>query len=389
MTDREWLEAVRAEIARMADDMETQRRAYVDLIARSEELAGDLDRTSAAYIDARAELEDVYESRVWRFVSRLRRPRRGASARPPAAPPPTSSPIAPTGPKTPPGNTVTGGPPSWARAEAVPEPGEQPSVSIIVPTRDQPELLGPLLDTLRATAWHDLEVVLVDNGTADPEARTLLAECGHTVVRDERDFNFPRLVRAGVEASSGEVIVLLNNDIESGDPRWLEALVSALNVPGCGIAGGLLLYPDGRIQHAGIVLADGEPIHALAGLRPDDAPPGALSAPHWCSAVTGACMAVRRSTWSALGGLDPLFARNYNDVDLCLRAASAGLATVVTPRAMLTHKESATRGSTWDSEIAAEGLLFRARWADQLDKADPYWPGTVDPRTGAVGGSRP
>lgn len=380
MTDREWLEAVRTELARMADEMEMQRRAYVDLIARSEDMARDLDRTFAAYVDAASQLEQIQASRAWRALSRLRRPSDQTRRVAPDAAEPAVSEAGAQAVSTPP---IAPEALTWARAEAAPEPGEQPSVSIIVPTRDQPELLGPLLDTLRATAWHDLEVVLVDNGTADPEARTLLAGCGHTVVRDERDFNFPRLIRAGVEASSGEVIVLLNNDIESGDPRWLEALVSALGVPGCGIAGALLLYPDGCIQHAGIVMADGEPIHALAGLHPDDAPPGALSAPRQCVAVTGACMALRRSTWSALGGLDPLFARNYNDVDLCLRAAEVGLATIITPDAVLTHKESATRGTTWDSQIAAEGVLFRARWGERLAAGDPHWPPGVNPRTGA------
>lgn len=373
----------------MADDMETQRRAYTDLIVRSEELRVDLDRTAAAYRQALAELERSRASRGWRALNRIL----GRETQQPAdqSPPPvmTDEPADGAAGADPRPGPVQQDAPQWPWVDAPTTGDRAPSVSIIIPTRDQPELLAAVIRTLDATLWSPMEVIFVDNGTTDPTSLQLLAGTGHSVVAHGGAFNFPRLVQAGVEASSGEILVLLNNDVESSDPGWLHELVAALDSPGCGVAGSLLLYPDGRIQHIGVVMDEREPIHALLGVEPADAPPEVLARPRRCTAVTGACMAIRRSTWDALGGLDPLFARNYNDVDLCLRAASAGLATVVTPRAVLTHKESATRGSTWDSEIAAEGLLFRARWADQLDKADPYWPGTVDPRTGAVGGSRP
>jgi GT2 family glycosyltransferase len=360
MTDREWLEALRDEIARMADDMETQRRAYLDLIARSEQLASDLDRTSAAYLGAQAELEGIHASLTWRVHRRLARS--GPQQRPSESPEspaqdPADQDIEPI--------TGSGADGSWVRRwqpSERPATAWRPSVSVIVPTRDRPDLLEPLLATLARTAWTPLEVVLVDNGTTDPQARDLLSQSGHLVIDAPGPFNFPALIDAGVRASSGEVLVLLNNDIEGDDPNWLHALIACLDTPGCGIAGALLLYPDGSIQHAGLDLEGGEPRHTFARQWPGDIADDVLAAPRTCLAVTGACLALRRSTWDALGGLEPLFARNYNDVDLCLRAAEAGLTTMITPHACLVHNESATRGTTWDPDIAAEGALFRARW---------------------------
>jgi GT2 family glycosyltransferase len=361
MTDREWLEALRDEIARMADDMETQRRAYLDLIARSEQLASDLDRTSAAYLDAQAELERIHASLTWRVRRRLTRS--GPQQRPSGAPEGHAQHRADPALGPTPGDGTGGSQVRRWRPSDGPATTWQPSVSVIVPTRDRPDLLEPLLAMLARTAWTPLEVVLVDNGTTHPQARDLLTQSGQLVIGAPGPFNFPALIDAGVEASSGEVLVLLNNDIEGDDPDWLHALIACLDTPGCGIAGALLLYPDGSIQHAGLDFKDGEPRHTFAGQWPEDVPGDVLAAPHTCLAVTGACLAIRRSTWDELGGLEPLFARNYNDVDLCLRAADAGFTTFITPHACLVHKESATRGITWDPELAAESVLFHARWA--------------------------
>jgi GT2 family glycosyltransferase len=367
MTDREWLRALRNEIARMADDAETQRQAYMNLIARSEDLAADLDRTSAAlerttraYEEIKAELQRVNASLTWRLHERLipgrsrlrtehdamtKGPYPGVSRETPY---PDSSNVAPK-------------PSEWEPTPG-PDPAGTPAVSVIVPTRDRPDLLGPLLAMLARTEWTPLEVILVDNGTTDPEALDLLAHSGHMVVSAPGPFNFPALIDVGVRASSGEVLVLLNNDIEGDDPNWLHALIACLDTPGCGIAGALLLYPDGSIQHAGLDFEGGEPRHAFAGQWPGEIADDLLAAPRTCPAVTGACLAIRRSTWDELGGLEPIFARNYNDVDLCLRAAEAGFTTMITPHACLVHNESATRGTAWDPELSAEGVLFRARW---------------------------
>jgi len=351
----------------MANDAETQRLAYLDLIARCEDLAADLNRTSAAlerttraYEESQAELQRVYASLTWRLHERVRPGRSRSGAVHEARSEGHGAKVSPEAPRPDAGNLVSR-PPEWRPASG-PSPVGRPAISVIVPTRDRPDLLEPLLATLERSAWTPLEVVLVDNGTTDPRARDLLSHSGHLVIDAAGPFNFPALIDAGVQASSGEVLVLLNNDIEGDDPHWLHALIACLETPGCGIAGALLLYPDGSIQHAGLDFEDGEPRHAFAGQWPTDVPGDVLAAPRTCLAVTGACLAIRRSTWDELGGLEPLFARNYNDVDLCLRAADAGFTTMITPHACLVHNESATRGTEWDPDIAAEGALFRARW---------------------------
>lgn len=258
------------------------------------------------------------------------------------------------------------------------------TVSVVVPTRDQPALLRDVIATVEAAAWNNVELVLVDNGSTNADALALLASSGHAVVRDDGPFNFPRLIRRGVDASRGEVIVILNNDITSDDPDWLAALLECLSIPGCGVAGALLTYPDGRIQHCGIALDDNGPLHPLQGLPLHRAPIGLTTdvRPWW--AVTGACMAFTRHTWHTLGGMELQFAHNYNDVDFCLRARSAGLETRCTPLVPLVHHESASRGDAWDATAAADWILFRARWRQQLREGDQYWPEGVDMTTGAL-----
>jgi len=376
--DREWLVALRDEIARMADATEVQRTAYLDLIERMDALRGDLDRTSDALARATDEIARIHASRAWRLTRRLSRCGR------PLAIPVTEPPVEAIG-QLPAAHPLPGDSPgTWPSIDIPDDPLHEPTVSIVVPTKDRADLLAPLLETLRGTDWPDIELVLVDNGTTDAEARALIELADATVISHDAAFNFPHLIEAGVTATRGEVIVLLNNDVEVLAANWLRALVACLDAPDCGIAGGLLLYPDGAIQHAGLVIDGTQPVHALAGIPLAAAPAGAVSAPRPCMAVTGACMALRRETWDSLGGMDPLFARNYNDVDLCLRARAADLTTVFTPRARLLHKESATRGTEWDPQIAAEGVLFRARWAGTLGGGDPFWPRTVDPTTGGA-----
>ena len=262
--------------------------------------------------------------------------------------------------------------------------GVPTSVTVIIPTRDQPALLREAIATVEAATWGDIELVLVDHGSNEEDALAILASSGHMVVRDEGPFNFPNLIRRGIDASHGEVIVILNNDITAENPDWLPALLDCLAVPGCGVAGTLLTYPNGTIQHCGIALHASGPRHPLQGVPLDRAPIGLTTdvRPWW--AVTGACMAFTRLTWDMLGGMEPQFAHNYNDVDFCLRARRAGLETRCTPRVPLVHHESASRGTKWDATAAADWILFRARWRDQLSAGDPYWPPGVDMTTGAL-----
>lgn len=374
--DRLWLERVHEEVQQELGENE-ERRLLLD------QVTADLTARLADAIDTRQalaeELDAIHRTRAWKVVAQLRRFKPRALNRK------VDSALTVTELATEP---VAGGPQSAeiAPPETVPSyedlplkaaprrPHPPPSVSIVIPTRDSPDLLAGVLQAVAVADWPDLETILVDNGTVDPKALALLATSGHTVVRDEQPFNFPALIQRGVDASRGEILILLNNDIVTADPDWVAALVECLMEPGCGIAGALLLTDDGAIQHSGLAFSDEQPVHALAGEQLADVPIDLIAGIQPRTAVTGACLAIRRSTWEALGGMDPLFTHNYNDVDLCLRAGAEGLGVLCTSKAKITHLESATRGFTWSKQGAADWLLFRARWRDHLARTDPYLP---------------
>lgn len=271
-----------------------------------------------------------------------------------------------------------------------------PRVSIVTATRDAPLHLVRYLNTIRTTDYRPYELVLVDNGTTNTDALHLLNEAksrGITVIRDERPFNFAALNNLAVTAASGDLLVFANNDLEFLHPSWLGALVEAVADPRVGFAGSRLLYPDGRVQHAGLVLAGESRVrHAerflsgkSAGYRDRQRRRTEVVA------VTGALMAVRRELFDQLGGFDAQrYAVLYNDVDLCLKANEAGYCNVLEPASLAVHHESATigqqrlrglfarGGEIWQYERAVEGDRFRQDWAHVLD-ADPYYPSEFDP----------
>jgi GT2 family glycosyltransferase len=166
--------------------------------------------------------------------------------------------------------------------------------------------------------------------------------------------------------------VFLNNDTEVRTPEWLEEMVGLAERPGVGAVGPLLLYPDGTVQHAGVVLGlRGTADHIMRGFPGDgDGYAGSLSCTREVSAVTGACMLVRRDVLDELGGLDEHFATHYQDVDLCLRIRASGRRILYTPRAVLAHHEGATRGAFYDHVDRA--LLLDA-WGETIGRGDPYY----------------
>ena len=250
---------------------------------------------------------------------------------------------------------------------------ERPSVSVVVPTRDGPELLAQILAGVRSTRWPDLELILVDNGTRDRDALRLLGSSDAHVERLSIPFNFPRLVNRGVHAASGDVVVLLNNDVELVDPNWPVRLVAALRDPGVGVVGVPLIYPDGTLQHAGMAITGGVPVHPLAGRDLAEPAVVAATAGGERTAVTAACMALRRATFIRLGGLDPLLAHDYNDLDLCLRARRAGYRVRLVDTRPLVHHESRSRGRDVAADTVGDWLVARSRWADVLARPDVHW----------------
>ncbi|WP_139315238.1 glycosyltransferase family 2 protein [Mongoliimonas terrestris] len=260
------------------------------------------------------------------------------------------------------------------------------TVAALIPTRDQPGLLDRCLKSLlRETDHPPAEVVVGDNDSCEPATFRVFARWldGATARRIAAPgpFNYAALCNRLAGESRSELLLFLNDDVEALHPDWLDRMVAVLDDPAVGAVGARLLYPDGSLQHLGIVLGLG-PVagHAFQFLRP--AAVARSAAPHAdlpreVSAVTGACLLVRRSVFEAVGGFDAArLPVAYNDVDLCLRIWEAGHRVVCTPDATLVHHESVSRRRLPSPERAAahraEVAHMQARWG-HLIGADPFY----------------
>lgn len=254
--------------------------------------------------------------------------------------------------------------------------GTAPLVSILIPFRDRVDLTRACVESiLSRSTYTAYELVLLDNGSTDPKTlawlSTQASEPRVRIVRHEAPFNFSAINNAGARAASGEVLVLLNNDTEIVTPDWLERMLRHAVQKDIGCVGPLLLFPSGRVQHAGIVLGlGGTAGHLHRGALPEGgAMYSAIRSEANFSAVTGACMMVRKEVYAKSGGLDESLPVSWNDVDFCLRLRSEGLRHVYTGHVILTHKESESRGPDRDDQGRT---LFLSRWSEQL-KSDPYY----------------
>jgi GT2 family glycosyltransferase len=264
-------------------------------------------------------------------------------------------------------------------------PAKPPTVSVIVPSTCRLEVLRPCLDGLfDRTTYPRLEVVVVANGLPANHGhqveylRTVAAQpCARVLFYDGAPYNFSEINNWAAAQARGELLCFLNDDTEVIGPGWLSALVSHVLQDRVGAAGALLLYPNGRVQHAGVVLgAGGVAAHAYKGC-----PRGtrgyhdrALVAQD-VSCVSAACILVRRAAFEEAGGFDPALAITYNDVDLCLRLREAGWRIVWEPGAELFHQESVSLGrhnlGGTREQWAADEELIRSRWGEQL-ASDPH-----------------
>jgi GT2 family glycosyltransferase len=263
---------------------------------------------------------------------------------------------------------------------AVPEPA--PLVSAIIPTRDRADLLRRTCDgILHETDYASVEVIVVDNGSQEAPALALLQSLAEDprvkIISYPGPFNYSAMNNAAARIARGEVIALLNNDLEVIDPGWLREMVGHALRREVGAVGAKLLYPDGRVQHAGVVMGpNGSMDHLLRFAGGDDhGYCGQLALTRALSAVTGACLVLRRAVFEEVGGLDEQLAVTFNDIDLCLRLRDHGYRIVWTPAAQLFHLESATRGSDMEGEKQARALrewtFMQHRWGSVLD-IDPY-----------------
>ncbi|MFS3136896.1 glycosyltransferase family 2 protein [Gluconacetobacter sacchari] len=265
-----------------------------------------------------------------------------------------------------------------------PVPDPAPLVSILIPTRNRADLLRVCLDgVLKRTDYPAIEVLIADNDSTEPDARALLKHVQSDprvrVIPQPGPFNFARITNRVAAEARGEILLLLNNDIEVIESGWLREMVSHAVRPDVGAVGCRLLYPNGRLQHGGTALGVGRiGGHILTGARRDDYGPfGVLGLLRSASAVTAACLALRRDVWRQVGGMDDInLAVAFNDVDLCLKIRALGLRIVWTPFAELYHHESASRGPDQSGSNAErfrrEEDFMIARWGDALLN-DPYY----------------
>jgi glycosyltransferase involved in cell wall biosynthesis len=262
----------------------------------------------------------------------------------------------------------------------------KPLVSIVIPTKDKAELLKPCLVSLvKNTSYPNFEIVIVDNGSSEPETFQLfeeyqqLLEERFKVIRDDDVFNFSRLVNNGVKASSGEMILMLNNDTEVISPNnWLEEMIGYAQRKEIACVGCKLLYDDQTIQHAGVICGLGG-IASHSHLNLPVSSPGyyaRLTIVSNYSATTGACFMIRRSVWEEVNGFDETLAVAYNDVDFCLRLLSKNYRHVVLPHVLFYHHESKSRGLDNTPEkqrrFTQETNLMKQRWQHIIDH-DPYY----------------
>jgi GT2 family glycosyltransferase len=266
-----------------------------------------------------------------------------------------------------------------------PLPANPPRVSIIIPTRDKVELLRVAVDTiLQKTTYPDIGIVVVDNGSTEKATQDYLAE---VTARDARlrvlaydqPYSFAALNNWAVRQVDSPLVAFVNNDVEVITPEWLDEMAAIALRPEVGAVGCKLLYPNDTIQHAGIVVGIGglaghphvgHPLHSLGYF-------GRLACAQRYSAVTGACLVMRREVFLAHGGFDEEnFAIAFNDVDLCLRLNRDGLAVVWTPHAVLYHHESASLGPPNDdvrrARFERECANLRRLWSEAL-RDDPFY----------------
>ncbi len=279
---------------------------------------------------------------------------------------------------------------------ALPRPNLQvrPSVSVIVPTKFRIDLLESCLTGLaRRTDYPDIEVVVVDNDSTDPRLPAVLEAAGKSLrlstVRQGGGFNFSRLVNSGVRASSGAIVVMLNDDVEPIEACWLDRMVESCLVRDVGAVGARLVYPDRSIQHAGVVLGIGGVCgHLWRGMSEEQAvrTPQVVY-PGRRMAVTGACLAVRREVFEEVGGMDEALPVALNDIDFCLRLHQRGYRNIYRGDAVLIHHESQSRGSDAANartrrRLARETELFLSRWMSLIEN-DPFGSPAFDTRTEA------
>jgi GT2 family glycosyltransferase len=272
------------------------------------------------------------------------------------------------------------------------------TISLVIPTRDRVDLLQRCISSIqRFTDWPKLEIIIIDNGSTDDETHAYFAEVmqqGVRVLPMPGPFNYADLNNRAIAQANGEIIGLVNNDIEALHDGWLDEIVSQLLRPGVGAVGAKLLWPNGMVQHGGVLLGVGN-VAGHFGNRLSDGDWGDHGRNQLLQQVSGctaACLFLRRRNFLDLGGMDAdAFPVAFNDVDLCLKLRVARMSIVWTPHAKLLHAESASRGNEdtpqKKSRSQREIDKLREKWGQILMEDPAYHPSlNLDPNSYAFGG---
>lgn len=265
-----------------------------------------------------------------------------------------------------------------------------PLVSILIPNKDSVKVLKRCIDSVEElTRYRNFEIIIIENNSVEEETFAYYEQVAAQydnirVVTWQGEFNYSAINNFGARDAQGDFILLLNNDVEVIEPKWLESMLAICQRPEVGVVGAKLLYPDDTVQHAGVIMVkcqsvaeEASPGHAFWNLDRDD--PGYMrraSLVQDLSAVTGACLMTKKSVFDELGGLNEEFVVAFNDVDYCLRVRELDKLVVYTPDALLYHHESFSRGSDAVGKnmmrfIGEQGRL-RSAWSKYYACGDPY-----------------
>jgi GT2 family glycosyltransferase len=258
-----------------------------------------------------------------------------------------------------------------------------PQISIVIPNRDTVGLLRRCIASIQTASYPNWEVLVVENHSEQPETFAYYRElAGHAKVRVlhwTAPYNFAAVNNFAAAQAAGDVLLFLNNDTEALHADWLERLLEHALRPAVGAVGAKLYYPDGTIQHGGIVLGSGGTVGHAHRLFPgkSDGYCQRLVCAQNVSAVTGACLMMRQALFEEVNGFDTDFRLHFNDVDLCLKLRDKGYRIVWTPHARLRHYECKTSGRL-DTPAKRkfhelERELFQAKWRRMLAAGDPYY----------------
>ena len=264
---------------------------------------------------------------------------------------------------------------------------DKPLISILIPNKDEVAVLRNCLNSiLKKTTYPNYEILVIENNSTSPATFRYYESLRETAPRvrvvpykSAGPFNYSKLNNFAVKQALGSVFVLLNNDTKIITPMWLEEMLMYAQQPRIGCVGAMLYFPDDTVQHAGVGLGlGGVAGHFHRGfVRGHGGYVGRMLTVSDVSAVTAACLMVRKEVYEKVNGLDEEFAVAFNDVDFCMKVLSAGYQNLFTPFAELYHYESKSRGLDLYGEkserFGQEVSLFKERWGEQLKKGDPFY----------------